>query len=128
MNHFEKFNILKPIISKLLKLLTRKHKIYLSILLVLTIGFSLVETLGISAIMPFISLVSEPKLLESGLYKKVFDFFGFLNFQSFIITFGICIIFFYIFRGFYSVFLTYFMNKYSLGMYKHLSKIMRVKK
>ena len=122
MTLFEKFSIIKPIFEKLYKLLTRKHKIYLAILLILTIGFSFVETLGISAIMPFISLVSDPGLLASGFYKKAYDFFQFNNIESFLIVFGISIIIFYFFRAIYSVFMTYLINRYSSGMYKHFSK------
>ncbi|MCL1932145.1 MAG: ATP-binding cassette domain-containing protein [Treponema sp.] len=121
MTLFEKVTFLKPVISKLLRLMTRKHKIYLGLMLVLTIGFSLVETIGISAIMPFISIVSDPGLLESGWYKKAFDFMGFASAEKFIITMGIGIIIFYIFRGVYSVTLTYFTNRYSIGMYKYFS-------
>jgi len=102
--------------------MTRRQKIYLCLTLFLTIGFSFVETLGISAIMPFISIVSDPGLLSSGLYKKVFDFLGFISAEKFIITLGICIICFYIFRGVYSVFLTYCMNRYSYSIYKYFSK------
>ena len=91
-------------------------------MLILTIGFSLVETIGISAIMPFISIVSEPVLLESGLYKKAFDLLGLASVEKFIIVFGIAIIIFYLFRAVYSILLTYFMKRYSFGIYKYLSK------
>ena len=66
MSQTPKVALLFPVFSRLFRLLTRRQKIYLLILLVLTIGFSLVETIGISAIMPFISLASDPKLLNSG--------------------------------------------------------------
>jgi ATP-binding cassette subfamily B protein/ATP-binding cassette subfamily C protein len=117
-----KVTFLKPVLDKLFKLLTRRHKIYLLILLVLTIGFSIVETIGVSVIMPFISLASDPKLLASGWYKKAFDFFGSANAESFIISLGIGIICFYIFRAVYSVFLTWSVNRYSYGMYKYFSE------
>jgi ATP-binding cassette subfamily B protein/ATP-binding cassette subfamily C protein len=90
-------------------------------MLIFTIGFSFVETLGISAIMPFISIVSDPGLLESGWYKIAFDFLGFSSAEKFIITIGIGIIIFYIFRAVYSVALTYFTSRYSIGMYKYFS-------
>ena len=121
MTLFEKVTFLRPVISKLLRLMTRKHKIYLGLMIVITIGFSLVETIGISAIMPFISIVSDPALLESGWYKKAFDFLGFASAERFIITMGIGIIIFYIFRGVYSVALTYLTNRYAIGMYRHFS-------
>jgi ATP-binding cassette subfamily B protein/ATP-binding cassette subfamily C protein len=122
MRQVNKITFLKLIIDKLFKLLTRRHKVYLIILLVLTVGFALIETLGISVIMPFISLASDPGLLASGWYKKAFDFFGAASAESFIIGLGIGIICFYIFRAVYSVFLTYFMNRFSFGMYKYFSK------
>jgi ATP-binding cassette subfamily B protein/ATP-binding cassette subfamily C protein len=112
----------KSILGRLFKLLTRRQKIYLGILLVLTIGFSLVETLGVSVIMPFISLASNPGLIASGWYKKAFDFFEFVSPESFIITLGIGIICFYVFRAVYSVFLTWFINRFSLGLFKCFSK------
>jgi len=122
MTLFEKISFLKPVISKLFLLLTHRHKVFLGLVLVLTIGFSLVETIGISAIMPFISIVSDTTLLESGWYKKVYDFLGFNNIEYFIIISGICIIIFYILRAVYSVVLTYFINRYSISIYKYFSK------
>jgi ATP-binding cassette subfamily B protein/ATP-binding cassette subfamily C protein len=122
MTLFNKIAFLKPVFDNLLRVMTRRHKIYLCLMLILTIGLSLVETLGISAIMPFISVVSDPKLLESGWYKKAYDFLGFLNVEKFIITFGIGIIIFYVFRAVYSVFHTYCINRYSIGLYKYFSK------
>jgi ATP-binding cassette subfamily B protein/ATP-binding cassette subfamily C protein len=119
---FNKITFLKPVLDKLLRVMTRKHKIYLVFVLILSIGLSLVETLGISAIMPFISVVSDPKLLESGWYKKAYDFLGFFSVENFIITLGVGIIIFYVFRAVYSVFHTYCINRYSIGMYKYFSK------
>jgi len=92
------------------------------LVLVLIIGFSLVETVGISAIMPFISVVSNPKLLETGFYKTAFDFFGFAAPEEFIIVFGTSIIIFYLFRGVYSIMLAYITKRYSMAMYMHFSK------
>jgi len=110
------------ILNRLFKLLTRRQKIYLGILLVLTVGFSLVETLGISVIMPFISLASDPGLITSGWYKKAFDFFRAASEESFIIGLGIGIICFYILRAVYSFLVTYSLNRFSFGLYKHFSK------
>jgi ATP-binding cassette, subfamily B, bacterial PglK len=122
MNLFSKINLLRPVIKKITGMLTRRQKFNLTILIITTVGFSLVETVGISVIMPFISLASDPKLLSSGIYKKVFDFFSFSTPETFIIAFGIAIIIFYLFRAVYSLLLTWFMNLYSAGMYKYLSK------
>jgi len=122
LSQIAKIAFLKPVLEKLFRLLTRKHKIYMIIMLVMSIGFSFVETLGISVIMPFISLAADPNLLASGWYKKVFDIFGAASAESFIIGLGIGIICFYIFRAVYSFFLTYSINRFSCGMYKYFSK------
>jgi len=116
---------LKALISvpgSLYRLLNRRQKISFCVLVVMTIGFSVIETVGISAIMPFISLASDPGLLVSGWYKKAFDFAGFDGFEPFIIAFGAAIIFFYFFRAIYSVLLTYSINRFSFGIYRYLSK------
>jgi ATP-binding cassette subfamily B protein/ATP-binding cassette subfamily C protein len=115
-------NILKTTIVKLYRLLSKKHKIYLLTLVTLTIGFSFIETLGISVIMPFISVASNPGLLNSGFYKKAFDFFSFATAQSFIICLGIVIICFYIFRAVYGIIHGYLINRFSLAIYKFLSR------
>ena len=122
MNFIAKITFLRPVLGKLSRLLTRKHKIYIVLLLALTIGFSLVETIGVSVIMPFISLASDPAILNDGWYKKIFDFLGFSSANKFIIAMGIGIICFYLFRAIYSVFLTWFVNKFSTGMFKYFSR------
>jgi len=122
MNLILKITFLKPILSKLSKLLIRKHKIYLTLLLILTIGFSIIETIGVSVIMPFISLASDPDLINSGWYKKIYDFFGYSSAVKFIIVMGIGIICFYILRAIYSVFLTWYINRFSSGTYKYFSR------
>jgi len=122
MTLFEKFSFLKPVLSRLFKLLTKRQKILMLFVLIIIIGFSLVETIGISAIMPFISVVSNPALLEDGYYKKAYEFFNIDTPQNFIIIFGIVIVLFYIFRGAYFIFLSYATKKYSNGIYKYFSK------
>ncbi|MDR2482379.1 MAG: hypothetical protein LBD08_01965, partial [Treponema sp.] len=88
-------NFLIPVIHKLGALLSRRHKAYLAALSLMTIGLSFIETIGISVIMPFISIASNPGLLDSGWYKAAFDFFKFTEKNAFIIALGIGIIIFY---------------------------------
>jgi len=118
----EKISFLKPVLVRLTKLMTRRQKLLMVFLLAVIIGFSLVETIGISAIMPFISIVSDPSLLKSGYYKIAFDLLGLPTAEKFIIVFGICIIIFYFIRGGYSVLQTYLIKRYSVGMYKYFTK------
>ena len=116
-----KILVMRPIVGKLRRLLTKKHKIYLLTLLALTILLSLIETAGVSIIMPFISVASNPAALDSGVYKTVYDFFNFESKNRFIITFGLGIVVFYIFRAAYNLVYTYTLNRFSLGMFRHFA-------
>jgi len=94
----------------------------MALMLIMIVGFSIVETIGISAIMPFIAIVSDTSLVEDGIYKTIFNFFGFDTPEQFIIVFGIVIVIFYIFRGIYFVILTYSTQRYANSIYKFNSK------
>ncbi|MDR2479837.1 MAG: ABC transporter ATP-binding protein, partial [Treponema sp.] len=117
-----KINTVFATTGRLYHLFSPRHRIYLLILLMLTIGLSLIETIGISAIMPFISAASNPGLLDSGWYKKAFDLFKFERKETFIVYFGITIIAFYIFRAVYSVIHTYLINRFSQAIRKSFSR------
>ncbi len=116
-----KTDIIRPVFKKLNRLLSRKQKAYLSIIFVLTLFLSLIETIGISIIMPFISIASNPDLINAGRYKILFDFFEFTSKMNFIIAFGVAIICFYVFRSVYNIAYTYILTKFSMGIFCHFS-------
>jgi ABC-type multidrug transport system fused ATPase/permease subunit len=59
-------------------------------MLVLVVLMALVETLGVLSIMPFLSVLSRPTVIqENSLLKSVYDQFGFHNARSFILALGI---------------------------------------
>jgi ABC-type multidrug transport system fused ATPase/permease subunit len=68
--------------------------------------------------MPFISVASNPELLNSGYYKLFYDLSKLDSPNRFIFVFGFAIIIFYFFRSIYIIFYNYSINKYSLGTYK----------
>jgi ATP-binding cassette subfamily B protein/ATP-binding cassette subfamily C protein len=107
---FEKKNI-GGLFQKLNEILDRRTKTILLIMLFFTVVFSVVETVGISAIMPFISMASDPDIIETGYYKIVYDLFGFENKIDFIFYCGAALVIFYPIRGAYSVVYTYFLHK-----------------
>lgn len=105
-------------INKLRAIITRKDKINLMILLIMSIFLSIIETVGISVIMPFITLATDPTKIISNEYSKaVYDFFGFSTTTNFMIVFGLVLIGFYIFRAIYSIFYQYLLNKFSFGRF-----------
>ena len=110
------------VIQKFLQLLTHRQKIGFVILIFMAILLSVVETVGISAIMPFISIASNPDLVnQNKIYHTVYTFLNFKTPNSFIIFLGIGIMVFYFFRALYNVLYTYFLAKYSNSVFMHLS-------
>jgi len=110
------------ILKKLNSLLSRHDKQFLFGLLVFSIVVSIVETVGISAIMPFISLASDfDKIHQNSYVEAIYKFFNFKSEQNFIIAFGIILIFFYLFRSFINILYAYFLSKFSRGRYHILA-------
>jgi ATP-binding cassette subfamily B protein/ATP-binding cassette subfamily C protein len=116
----------KSIPGKLNELLDKKRKLYLVFLFILSVLLSMIETVGISVIMPFISVAANPDMIENAPFKLIYDFFGFVDKNSFILFFGIAIVVFYVCRSLYSIFYNYCMVRFSLGTYNHFaSKIFK---
>jgi ATP-binding cassette subfamily B protein/ATP-binding cassette subfamily C protein len=112
---------LRDILKKLNWLLDKRRKLYLAILFCMSILLSAIETAGVSVVMPFISAASNPGTIDSGWYKYFFDFFGFSEKNTFVISFGIAIIVFYAFRSLYNIFYSYSLNKFSLGTFRYFA-------
>ncbi|MBE9856780.1 ABC transporter ATP-binding protein [Campylobacter concisus] len=104
--------------KKLLAITTRQEKKNFIILIFMSIDLSIIETVGISAIMPFITLASDPSKIVSNKYSKmVYDFFEFSTATNFMIFFGLFLIGFYIFRAIYSMLYNYILNKFAFGRF-----------
>jgi ATP-binding cassette, subfamily B, bacterial PglK len=109
-----KFLKKQPIINKLKSVITgrdRKRLINLSLFSVL---ISVVETIGVTAIMPFMAIATDFSLIETNpYYNYTFHLFDFHNKNYFVITFGVLLILFYVFRSLINLFYIYLLNKFS---------------
>lgn len=102
--------------KKLNSLLTKHDKIFLGLLILFSVFIALVETIGIAAIMPFISVASDFEIIQTNeYYKIVYEIFSFNSNTDFVIAFGILLIIFYLFRGALNLFYLYMMSKFSKG-------------
>ena len=109
-------------IKKLNSLLTKRDKQFLLGLLFFSIVISLVETVGVGIIMPFISVANDFSKIESNKYiYGVYSFFHFNSEIKFVIYFGIGLIFFYIFRAVINLTYFYLLNRFSQGRYHLLA-------
>lgn len=110
-------------ITKLHFLLTGHDKRFLAMLLLFSIFISLIETVGVSVIMPFISLASDFTLIEKNSYfHYVYQLFGFSSPVDFILLFGTALFMFYIFRSLLNTYYFYMLAKFTEGRYYLLSQ------
>lgn len=94
-------------ISKLRAILTRRDKEIFLLLVVLSIFISTIEVVGISAIMPFMSVSLDFNLIHSNEYFSYFyKLVNFDNNMNFVITFGVILIIFYIIRSVINIWYT----------------------
>ena len=107
------------IIDKLWFILSKQDKQFLFFLLFFSVVISVIETVGISIIMPFMAVATDFNLVESNeYYKKVYEFFSFTTPKDFVIAFGVGLIFFYIFRSAINLLYFYMLNRFSEGRYQ----------
>ncbi|MDP2076980.1 MAG: ABC transporter ATP-binding protein [Sulfuricurvum sp.] len=107
---------------KLNSLLTKSDKTYLIILLFLSIIISIIETIGVSAIMPFISVATDFNAIQTNkFYLYIYNIFEFDSEINFVIAFGILLIIFYIFRSFANLFYLYILSDFTQSRYHLLA-------
>lgn len=110
-------------VKKLLALLTKdeRRKLIVVFLLVLVMGF--LELAGIGSIMPFLSVATNPKSIQSNQYLKwVYDYFEFESTSSFITTLGIVFVIFLLISNCSRAMITYITKRYSAMRKYALSK------
>ncbi len=92
--------MMSDFLRKLNTIVSKSDKFTLFYLFLFTIVIAVVETAGVSIIMPYISLANDFSLIESNVYYKyVYEMFEFSSYVRFSIFLGIVIIVFYVFRA-----------------------------
>ena len=109
---------MKEIFKKLSFILTKRDKKLAKYLIIFSIIIALIETIGISVIMPFIAVASDFELITTNqYYSYIYNLFNFINPVDFVVVFGILLICFYIFRSTINLFYFYMLLRFSQGRY-----------
>ena len=110
------------VVAKLNKLLTKRDKKVLLLLLLFSILISIIETVGIGVIMPFISVASDFTKVDTNHYLScIYHLFNFNTHLNFVVAFGIALVVFYIFRAILNLSYFYALNRFSQGRYHLLA-------
>ena len=113
---------MKEIIKKLNYILTKRDKEYLLFLLFFSVLVSMIEVIGVGIIMPFISVATDFNNIFNNHYMKfIYHFFHFSSPLEFVVSFGVFLVFFYIFRSLFNLFYFYLLNRFSQSRYSILA-------
>lgn len=112
-------------IKQLLKLLTpRQRKQAIGVFILVVIGAAF-ETLGVAAILPFVYAVIDTSQLWGNRFVVMYaDTFGIDTDTRLIVSLGILIGAFYIFKNAFMMFISYMENKFKANFAYELSKLM----
>ncbi len=112
-------------LKKILYLLSQKEKKQLGILLVMALGMSIIDMIGVASIVPFVAVLTNPSLIETNvILKNLFQIsnkFGIENSQEFVFVLGVAVFILLIFSLTFKALTTYLqlifinMREYSIG-------------
>jgi len=110
-------------LAKLRLLLDKKDKFRLVGIILFSVFISVVEAIGISAIMPFIDIATNfDNIYSNQYYLLIFDFLSFENEVNFTIMFGLALFIFYFFRGGVNLLYSYQMAHFTENLYSQITK------
>ena len=108
--------------SKLFSILTPHDKKLLIILSVISVMVSLIEMIGVAAILPFINIAGNFSAIHSNRFiQTVYDYFSFDSDPDFVVAVGILLIFFYLLRSLLNMGYFYLLAKFSKGRFHLLA-------
>jgi len=109
---------LKDYLKKLNEILSKRDKLFLYALFLFSLLIALIETIGVSIIMPYISLANDLTQIEQNVYYTyVYDYFRFNDPIRFVIIFGVFIVFFYILRAIINASYMYYIMRFTFSRY-----------
>lgn len=108
--------------TKLFSILTLHDKKFLALLVVISILVSLIEMVGVAAILPFITIASNFETIHTNPYlEPLYHLFRFQNDIQFIITIGSFLLLFYLLRSLLNLGYFHLLAKFSKGRYHLLA-------
>ena len=111
--------------NKLNYILNRKQKIYGVILLFLSFLGAILETVGVSAIIPFVNIMMEPELAaQNAIMSKMFLVLKIDTYTNAVLMIGFFVICTFILKNAYFIFLSWVRAKYACKIQREISEKM----
>lgn len=110
------------ILKKINYIFDRKQKIKLIVLLFMILVGSLLELLGVSAILPLIDVAIKPEIIEENqIYRMVADSFNLVTANDFILFFSLILALLYIIKNLYLIYYKNYQFKFTYNLSRSLS-------
>ena len=110
------------LLRQLNSLFNRRERWQLAILSAALIVRAGVEMVGVASIMPFMSVVAEPGMVQTNPYlNAVYEALGFTSVTGFITALGVAVVVFLVLANGFSALAVYGMTRFSWGMHHRLA-------
>ena len=114
--------MIRNIISRVNRILDRWQKTKLAALFFIILAGSLLETLGVSAVLPLVDIISNPEKMNTGNYKKLADFLGVVDIKQFVLVLALSLIVIYIIKNIYILFMYGIQFRFVFNNQRRVSK------
>lgn len=119
---FNKITKAFAIIKQFLGILTKKFKIRFIFNFIAILGASLLETLSVSLLLPFVQAILNPDKLMQNKYAGIFvQFFNIQTTNQFILATSLFVVAFFILKNIYQILCRYWQNKFRADLQVHIS-------
>ena len=119
---FNKITKAFAIIKQFLGILTTKFKIRFVFNFIAILGASLLETLSVSLLLPFVQAILNPDKLMQNKYAGTFvQFFNIKTTNQFILATSLFVVAFFILKNIYQILCRYWQNKFRADLQVHIS-------
>lgn len=104
---------MEDVFKKLLALLSSGERMQLFFIFIAIVCMAFIEMAGIASIMPFMSMVSNPEMVETNRWlKQIYDLCGFSNRQSFLVFLGVIVLMLLVFSNIFKALTTWMTLSY----------------
>lgn len=101
-------------LNRLWKILTPLDKRKLGVVSVLVVFMTIIESLGVVSIMPFLAVLANPEDIQQNIFlKKIYIFLNAKNTNQFIVYLGVVSLFIVIFSAILKIITQYVLNRFS---------------
>ena len=112
----------KYMLIKINYILDRGQKFRLFILMLVILGGAFLETLGVSAVLPLVSIVTDPDIIRTNKYYVLIgEILGISNVRTFVLVMALALIAVYIIKNVYILFMYNLQYRYTFNNQRRIS-------